>query len=97
MFSNIGSTQIWEEYSAKLLGIHIDTDLILQNHVCILCKSAGRKIGMMAMIAKYLSVSKRKLPMKTFFESLFDYCPMICMFCGRTLNKNVSTLHERAL
>ena len=61
------------------------------------CKSAGRKISMMAMIAKYLSVSKQKLPMKSFFESLFDYCPMIFMFCGRTLDKNVSTLHERAL
>ena len=87
MFANIGTTRIWKEYSAKLLGIHIDTDLILQNHVRILCKSAGRKISMMVMIAKYLSVSKRKLPMKTFFESLFDYCPMIVCFVAETLTK----------
>ena len=97
MFANIGSTQIWEEYSAKLLGIHIDRDLSFQNHVRILCKSAGRKISMMARIAKYLSVSKRKILMKTFFESLFNYCPLIWMFCGRTLNKKINTLHERAL
>ena len=27
MFANIGSKRIWEEYAAKLLGIHIDTDV----------------------------------------------------------------------
>ena len=36
MFANIGSMRIWGEYSAKLLGIDIDTDLSYQNHVCIL-------------------------------------------------------------
>ena len=97
MFANIGSTWFWEEHSAKFLGIHIDTDLSSQNHVRILCKSAGRKISTMARIAKYLSVSKRKLLMKTFFESLLDYCPLIWMFCGRTLNKKINTLHEQAL
>ena len=35
--------------------------------------------------------------MKTFFESLFNYHPLIWMFCGRTLNEKVNTLHERAL
>ena len=97
LFANIGSMRIWEEYSAKLLVIHRDTDLSFQNHVRILCKSAGRKISMMARIAKYLSVSKRKLHMKTFFESLFNNCPLIWMFCARTLNKKISTLHGRAL
>ena len=82
--------------SAKLLGIHINTDLIFQNQVCILCRSAGRKISVIARIAKYLSVSTRKFCMKTLFESLFDYCPLIWMFSGRTTNKNINTLHERA-
>ena len=35
--------------------------------------------------------------MKTFFESLFNYCPLIWMFCGGTLYKKIDTLHERAL
>ena len=55
-FVNIGNTRIWEEYSAKLLGLLIDTDLSFQNHVHSLCKSAGRKISMMARIAKYLRI-----------------------------------------
>ena len=52
---------------------------------------------MMARIAKYLSVSKRKILLKTFFESLFNYCPLIWMFCGRSLNNKINVLHERAL
>ena len=43
-FLNIGNTRIWEEYSAKLLGLLIDTDLSFQNHIYSLCKSAGRKL-----------------------------------------------------
>ena len=35
-----------------------DKDLRFQNHVCILCKSVGRKISMMARIA--MSISKAK-------------------------------------
>ena len=96
-FANIGNTCLWEEYSAKLLRILIDTDLSFQNHVYNLCKSAGRKISMMARIAKYLSVSERKILLKTFFESLFNYCPLIWMFCGRSLNNKINVLHERAL
>ena len=52
---------------------------------------------MMARIAKYLSTTKRKILMKTFFESLFNYCPLIWMFCGRSLNNKINVLHERAL
>ena len=35
--------------------------------------------------------------MKTLFESLFSYCPLIWMFCDRTLNAKINRLHERAL
>ena len=75
-FANIGNTRIWEDYSAKLPGL-LDTDLSFQNHVYSLCKAACRKISMMARIVKYLSTTKRKIFMKTLFESLFNYCPLI--------------------
>ena len=35
--------------------------------------------------------------MKTFVESQFGYCPLIWMFHGRIVNKNINHLHERAL
>ena len=52
---------------------------------------------MLSRIAQYLSESKRKILMKTFFESLFSYCPLIWMFCDRNLNAKINRLHERAL
>ena len=35
--------------------------------------------------------------MKTFIESQFSYCPLVWMFCSRTLNKKINQVHERAL
>ena len=35
--------------------------------------------------------------MKTFIESQFNYCPLLWMFCTRTLNNKINKLHERAL
>ena len=97
VFANIGETRLWEEYCAKLLGIQIDRDLNFKKHVRELCKKAGRKLSMMSRVAKYMSLEKRKINMRTFFESQFTYCPLIWMFCDRGLNRKINHLHERAL
>ena len=40
---------------------------------------------------------KRRIVMKTFIESQFNYCPLIWMFHSRTINNKINRLHERAL
>ena len=35
--------------------------------------------------------------MKTFIESQFGYCPLVWMFHGKIVHKNINHLHERAL
>ena len=35
--------------------------------------------------------------MKSFIESQFTYCPLIWMFCSRSMNNRINRLHERAL
>ena len=35
--------------------------------------------------------------MKSFVMSQFSYCPLVWMFCTRTLNNKINRLHERAL
>ena len=97
IFADIGITKLWEEHIVKLLGVHIDKNLTFANHVKTLCKNAGRKISMMARIAIYLSESKKKILLRTFFESLFSYCPLIWMFCDKNLDHKINRLHERAL
>ena len=68
VFVNIGETRLWEEYCAKLLGIQIDKDLNFKS----LLERFVKKL-----VAKYMSLEKRKINLRTFFESQFSYCPLI--------------------
>ena len=44
-----------------------------------------------------MSLEKRRIVMKTFVESQFNYYPLIWMLHARTLNNKINLLHERAL
>ena len=37
------------------------------------------------------------MQMKTFILSQFNYCPLVWMFCDRTLNNKINRAHEKAL
>ena len=41
--------------------------------------------------------SKKRILMKTFVMSNFNYCPLVWMCHGRTLNNKINQLHKRAL
>ena len=88
---------IWEEKSVKLLGINIDSQLKFDNHVLLICLKAGRKLSALTRIVQYLSFKKKRMLLKSFFESQFNYCPLIWMFHSRTVNNKINQLHERAL
>ena len=97
MFANVGDALLWEENTAKLLGILIDRDLSFNDHVKMICKKASQKLAAISRLANILSKDKRKLLIRTFFESQFNYCPLIWIFCGRTANNKINRLHKRAL
>ena len=48
-------------------------------------------------ITNYMSLEKRRIVMKTFIASQFNYCPLIWMFHSRTINNKINRLHERAI
>ena len=83
--------------SAKLLGVHIDTELNYKFHAKNIFKNAGRKISMLLRIAQNLPESKRKIWMKILCESLLSYCPLIWIICDRILDAAINRFHERAL
>ena len=47
-------------------------------------------------IANYIPIEKRRIVLKTFIESQFNYCPLIWMFHSQTINNKINHLHERA-
>ena len=48
-------------------------------------------------VTGYMSLEKRRIVLKTFVESQFNYCPLIWMLHSRTLNDKINSFHERAL
>ena len=44
-----------------------------------------------------MSLEKRRIVIKSFFESQFEYCSLLWMCHNRTLNNRINNLHYRAL
>ena len=57
----------------------------------------SRKINALGRIANYMSLEKRRIVMKAFIKSQFNYYLLIWMFHSRTINNKINRLHERAL
>ena len=97
IWANVGGMKIWESEEEKLLGLNIDRSLKFNSHISNICNKAGQKLTAITRIAKFLSLEKRRILIKSFFESQFEYCSLLWMGHSRTLNNRINTLHYRAL
>ena len=93
----IGKLCIKNSSCEKMLDINFDYKLKFTNHIEKICKKASRKLNALARIALYMGIRKRRTLMNTFFKSQFNYCPLIWMYCNRSLNNKIDQLHERSL
>lgn len=57
----------------------------------------NQKISALPRVVGILPFQTRLLILKTFIESQFLYCPLVWMFCSRTMNRKINHIHERAL
>ena len=48
-------------------------------------KKVSKKIHTLARVTPYMTTSKRRILMNTFFRSQFSYCQLVCMFHSRTI------------
>ena len=80
-----------------MLGVKFDNKLTFEKHITDICRKASRKIYALARIAPYMDLSKRRMVMNAFFNSQFNYCPLIWMCHNRTTNRKINRLHERCL
>ena len=44
-----------------------------------------------------MNISKRHIVMNLFFNSQFNYCPLLWMFHSRSINNKINRWHERVL
>ena len=52
---------------------------------------------MLSTVTPYMNLFKKKKLVSSFFNSQFNYCPLIWMFYSRIINNKINRLHERCL
>ena len=97
IFLQILGRKVYASAEAKLLGVTLDIKLSFLPHIRIICNMANRMIKALQRIRSYLTLDQAKILCNSFILSLFKYCPIIWMFCGKTGNKLIETAHRRAL
>ena len=81
----------------ELLGLTIDTNLNFKEYILSFCKKANRKLRALSRVSKYMTFNKRRILMKSFIISQFNYCPLNWMIRNRGLIKKINHIYERAL
>ena len=80
-----------------LIGVRIDSDLTSKEHVRSICSKANQKLHALTRVSEYMSLQKRRILMKSFITSQFNYCPIVWMYNSWSLNNKVNHINERAL
>ena len=93
----LGNECIEAEDSVELLGIKIDKNFNINEHVSDLIRKGNQKLHALARISRYINQDKLKIIMKTLIQSQFNCCSLTWMFHSRILNNKINKLHERAL
>ena len=93
----ISETVIRNSNSKKLLGVTFDNKLKFEKHIITICQRANRKLNALARLTPYMELGKRRMLMNAFFNSQFNYCPVIWIFHGRASSNEINRLHERCL
>ena len=81
----------------KSLGVTLDSELKFEKHITGICHKASQKIHVLSRITSYMSLNRPRLLMKTYVESQFNYCPLICVFHSRRLNNKIRNVQEKHL
>ena len=91
------NTYIASNLSEKLLGITLDSELKFEEHINKICNIVNKKLDALHRIGSHMSLDKRKMLLRAFIVSQFNYFPLIWMFHLRALNNEINRLHEKTL
>lgn len=94
---SVGKFVITATNTVELLGISIDSKLTFSSHILSLCKKASNRIRNLNRIRCYLNQKQLFLLCNSFIISIFNYAPIVWMFCNKSLCSKIDTLHKRAL
>ena len=91
----IGDKYAEESKNGKLLGINVDNNLTMVDHIKYICKQASSKLYALARISHFLNDHKSKVLMKSFIISQFNYCLLFGCTAKKIQYPNTVSIHQR--
>ena len=91
----IGESLIESTNCEKLLDVNIDSKLSFDKHIRAICKKASNKLRALARVTPYMAIEEKKVLMNSFFDSQFNYCPLVWMCHSHRSNTKINNLYER--
>ena len=77
--ANIYENRISNTKFEKLLCVTFDNRLSLNHHISNICKTAGKKLHILARVSNYMDQDKKRILFNLYFLSQFNHCPLIWM------------------
>ena len=76
---------------------HIDNNLDFVEQLNTVYKKANLKLHTWNRIVRFLFPEQHVLVTNPYIESLFNYCPLVWMFCYWGIMHKMNKIHERSL
>ena len=76
--------KLYDKKDVTLLGIKIDNQLTLSDHIGMLCKSAANQLNSIKRLKRHFVTKTKRFLVKTFVLSQFNYyiyCQLVWHFC----------------
>ena len=83
--------------SKKLLGVIMDNKLDFTEHLNTVCKKANLKLHALNRMSIFLSPEQYVLKINAYIKSLFNYCPLVLIFCYSRIMHKMNKIYERSL
>ena len=94
---NINGNICISKSTVLLLGVNIDWKLNFNTHVNYICSKASAKVKALHRLRLKLDSKQKMILYNSFLMSMFNYCPVVWMFCGKTANERINNIQKRAL
>ena len=93
---NVKNITIKNSDPIKLLGVIIDNKLDFTEHLNTICKKANLKLHALNRISRFSSPEQHVLIINADIKSLFNYCPLIWMFCNWGIMHKMNKINKRS-
>ena len=94
---NIAGKNINATDYVKLLGIEIDSKLLLSKHAETLYCKVNKRVTAFSRLNNFISTKQSQAIYNAVIISNFNYCPLIWMLCNKGANKQIDRTQKRAL